>query len=135
MSAYGNSNIVQALYEAFGAGNVEAVLELLTDDVVFELPQLEGVPLQPRYLGKDGFQQFLVDRGPSIQYDKFMPQEFIEQGNVVVVLGETQGVVLTTGKRFQHQWAQVYRIREDKIAGIQEFLNTTEISAAFRADV
>jgi len=97
-------------------------------------PGSKGVPLQARYVGKEGFMQFLSDRGPSIQYDHFVPQEFIEQGEVVVVLGETAGLVLTTGKPFRHQWAQVYRIREGKIAGIQEFLNTTEISTAFRGD-
>ena len=134
MSDSSQAQIVQALYEAFGAGDVPAILDLLADDVIFDLPRLEGVPLQPRYVGKDGFMQFLTDRGPSIQYDQFVPQEFIEHGNVVVVLGETQGIVLTTGKRFRHQWAQVYRLREGKIIGIQEFVDTTEISTAFRGD-
>jgi uncharacterized protein len=135
MSVRSNIKIVQALYQAFGAGDVTAILNLLADDVVFELPRLEGVPLKPRYKGKKGFQQFLKDRGPAIHYDKFAPNEFIGQGEVVVVLGETRGKVLTTGKRFRHQWAQVYRIRYGKIAAIQEFLNTAEIRMAFRADV
>lgn len=131
MSASKNTKIVQALYQAFGEGSADGFLSLLTDDVVLEMPRLPDVPLKDRYKGKKGVLQFLKDRAPAIQYDTFTPQEFIAQGDIVVVLGETRGKALTTGKRFRHQWAQVFHFREGKIAGIQEYLSAHEINAAF----
>ncbi len=133
MSARKNIKVVQALYQAFGEGSIDGFLGVLTDDVVIEMPRLPDVPLKDRYKGKKGVLQFLKDREPAIQYDKFLPQEFVGQGDIVVVLGETRGKALTTGKRFRHQWAQVFRFREGKIAGIQEYLNASEINAAFCA--
>lgn len=133
MSARKNIKVVQALYQAFGNGSIDDFLNVLTDDVVLEMPKLPDVPIKDRYKGKKGVLQFLKDREPAIRYDKFQPQEFIAQGDLVVVLGETRGKALTTGKRFRHQWAQVYRFREGKIAGIQEYLNAAEINTAFCA--
>lgn len=133
MSARKNIKVVESLYQAFGEGSVDGFLSVLTEDVVVEMPRLPDVPLKDRYKGKKGVLQFLKDREPAIKYDKFLPQDFIGQGDIVVVLGETRGKALTTGKRFRHQWAQVFRFREGKIASIQEYLNANEINTAFIA--
>ncbi|MBS1810957.1 MAG: hypothetical protein JST84_22525 [Acidobacteria bacterium] len=75
------------LYQAFGNGSIDDFLNVLTDDVVLEMPRLPDVD---RDKGKKGVLQILKDREPAIRYDKFLPQEFIAQGDIVVVLGRNQ---------------------------------------------
>jgi ketosteroid isomerase-like protein len=125
-------SIVQALYAAFGAGDVEALLDLLTEDVTFVLPALPGVPLKTTYEGKDGFRQFLADREPALRYTAFAPNQFFSDQDHVIVLGETEGIVIATGKPFGYRWVQLFEItREDRVSRIHEFMDTHALVSAF----
>jgi hypothetical protein len=44
MSENGNTNIVQNVYENFRAGEIKALLNLLSDDIEWQLPEIENVP-------------------------------------------------------------------------------------------
>ena len=128
-----NTKVVEHLYASFGAGDLDGMLGTLTEDVTFEIPKLPGVALRPLYRGKEGVRQFLKDREPTLRYDQFTPREFVAQGDIVIVLGETQAVALATGKEFQFQWAQVFRFREGRIASFQEYLDTADLGPVFCA--
>ena len=132
MSEEPNLDTVKRIYAAFGNGDEDGFLEELTEDVSFELPRLEGLPLDSRYDGKDGIRKFLNDRKPALKYEAFDVQEFLSNEDTVVVLGETRGRAIPTGKPFRHEWVQVFRFRDGKVAAIKEFVSCEEISMAFR---
>ena len=54
MTDQDNLQLVQELYAAFGRGDVPAILEQLTDDVVWYDPCPPEVPHAGRYGGRDG---------------------------------------------------------------------------------
>ena len=58
-----NLETVQALYEAFGRGDVPAILEMMSEDVEFEswgdsFAQRAGVPWFEQRTGRDGVAEF-----------------------------------------------------------------------------
>lgn len=124
---------VKDLYSAFGTGDVEALLGLLAEDVVFILPELPGVPLQTTYEGKDGFRQFLADREPALVYTAFSPTQFFSDRDHVIVLGRTEGIVKSTRHNFQYQWVQLFEFTaENRVRRIHEFMDTHTLVSAFR---
>ena len=44
MNENGNTNIVQNVYENFRAGEIKALLNLLSDDIEWQLLEIENVP-------------------------------------------------------------------------------------------
>lgn len=123
---------VKSLYAAFGADDTPRFLELLTDDVRFTMPDMPGVPLRTEYRGKDGALQFLRDRAPSIRYTLFDPQKFFSDQDTVLVLGETGGHVIASGREFRYTWVQLFEFApENLIKRFHEFLDTNVLVSAF----
>ena len=76
MSERANTQLLQQAYQPFTAGNVQSFLNLLAHDVLWQLPEMANV-------------QDVVE---------FEPEEFIAQGDKVIVLGRfTMHVKLLAG--------------------------------------
>lgn len=85
MTASGQIGMVQALYSAFQAGHVAAILELVSDDFRLELPRMPDVPWRSSRPGREGLREFLVQRGPLVTCTSFDPGElFADRGQVLV---------------------------------------------------
>jgi uncharacterized protein len=94
-----NLQTVREIYEAFGRGDVPAILQRLSPTVEWEYPETAtGVPWLQRRERREavaGFFQALAD----IQMHRFVPKEFLEGERVVVVLLDVEFTVKQTGKR------------------------------------
>lgn len=123
---------VKNLYAAFGGNDRKALLDCLSDDVTFELPAMPGVPFGKSYQGKDGVLRFLADREPLVKYERFDAREFFSDREHVIVLGETGGTVLTTGKPFAYRWVQLFEFASDgRVRRFHEFLDTHALVSSF----
>ena len=90
---------VQQIYEAFGRGDVPAILAKLAQDVDWEYGGgSTDVPwLQPRR-GRErvaGFFEALA----GLDFHSFAPKAFFESGATVVVLVDLEATVRATGRR------------------------------------
>ena len=96
--------IVQEMYEAFGRGDVAAILSRLSPNVEWEYGgSPASVPwLQPRR-GREEAQQFFVDLQASVEIQHFAPKEFFEGTRVVVVLLDLEARVKATGKAIREE--------------------------------
>ena len=92
---------VQQLYAAFGRGDVPAILEHLAPDVEWEYDASPTeVPwLQPRK-GRDGAAEFFASL-ENLEFHRFEPKLFLEEGSTVVVLIDLDVTVRKTGIRAQ----------------------------------
>ncbi len=123
---------VKELYAAFQNADEPALLQCLTEDVEFNIPEMPGVPLGTSYHGKEGVTRFLTERGPVIQYTAFEPQRFLSDQEAVVVLGETAGQVIKTGRAFRYKWVQLFEFAPSGlIRRLHEFLDTNVLVKAF----
>jgi len=116
MSDQTNVAVLQQGYEAFGRGDIPAVLELLTDDVEWTMQGPSVIPHAGTYRGREGIEEFFTLLDETLEFEQFEPRKFIGQGDTVVVLGYERDVVKQTGRRFEEEWAHVYTLRDGKIA-------------------
>ena len=118
------ATIVQKAYEAFGRGDVPAILELVANDVDWELvgsPELE-------YAGRRRNRQEVADFFAGVQrlddIHSFEPREFIEAGEHVTVLGWESTTARETGKKFDSEWVHVFTVKNGKVTRWRGFFNT-----------
>jgi hypothetical protein len=87
------------IYEAFGRGDVGAILAALSPSVQWEYGAgPSDVPwLQPRR-GAEGAGAFFASLD-AIRIERFAPKRFLDGGDLVVVLVDIEFTVKATGKR------------------------------------
>ncbi len=90
---------VQKIYQAFGQGDIPAILGHLAEDVEWEYGiNSTDVPwLQPRR-GRAHVPEFFQALG-ELEIRTFQPKTLLENGNVVVVLVHLDATVRGTGRR------------------------------------
>ena len=131
MSAEENKRVVQAIFEAFGRGDVPGVLSHLSEGVTWKAPGPEAVPYFGDRSGHAGATEFFVQLGTSVDFEQFEPGVFVAEGDRVVALGREHGKVRGTGKTFDNEWALVFTFAGGKVTDFQIYENTAAIAEAF----
>src|SRR5688572_10690851 len=84
MSEQENTRIVQQSYEHFKSGDIQALLDLYSEDVDFQLPEVENVPFTGAHKGREAVARFFQSLNEAQEVLTFNPQESIAQGDKVV---------------------------------------------------
>jgi ketosteroid isomerase-like protein len=122
---------VQAAYADFGRGDIPALLERVTDDIVWTTPgEGTAIPNAGRVEGKAGVAEFFQGIGSSLEFHDFNPSEYIAQGDVVVALGTWDATVRGTDVRIKDGFAMVFRLRDGKIADFREYSDSRKYAEA-----
>ena len=101
MSAEENARLVQGAYEAFGRGEIEALAELMTDDVEWVNPgDPDDNPNAGTFKGKEAVLGWFGGLAATREYSTFEPREFIAQNDKVVCLVYAEATVRDTGRAF-----------------------------------
>jgi ketosteroid isomerase-like protein len=132
MSEQENTVLVQQAYENFKTGNIDALLSLFSDEITWELPEMEGVPFGGKREGLENVIEFFATIGMTQEPLRFVPLEFIAQGDKVVSLGSYDWRVRATGHEFTSDFAHVFTFRDGKVVAFQEFTDTAACVAAHR---
>jgi uncharacterized protein len=128
-----NTETVRQAYENFKSGDIQALLNQLTDDVQWQAPKVDNVPFATgKYSGREEVGQFFARLADAQDFKQFEPRDFIAQGDKVVVLGHYMWRAKSTGREYEADWAHVFTIREGKITGFQEYTDTAALAAAYQ---
>jgi uncharacterized protein len=119
----GKTDALRERYERFSAGDLERALDLWTDDFVWDGAGSD-LPGSGQYEGKQAAIEVLQQAVGA--WDKFelSADEFIEQGNTVVVLGHTD--VAKGGRSARTPVVHIWRYRGDQICRLQILTDTLE---------
>ena len=135
MSELDNTETVWRFFKAFGRGNVDMLMPLLSEDGVWFLPgDPEVVPYAGERRGHAGASDFFQRLGAAVELERFELHEFVAQRDKVVALGFERGRVRATGKTFDNPWALVFTVRGGLITEFRGYEDTGAAAAAFRAD-
>jgi ketosteroid isomerase-like protein len=127
-----NTMLVQESYGHFKKGNIPALLENLSDDVQWLSPgPKEATPWAGRYTGKKEVAEFFKIVDKEIEFLKFEPREFVEQGNRVIALGSMEGKSKRTGKVSASDWVMAFTVKNGKVTHFQEYVDTYAAYKAF----
>jgi ketosteroid isomerase-like protein len=127
-----NVALVRKGYEAFLRGDIDALMELFADDVEWELDRNEAVPFTGLRRGKEEVAEFFRLVNEHQHALQFEPREFVAQGDKVVALGHYAWSVKPTDRTWESDFAEVFTIRDGKIAGFREFSDTKVADEAYR---
>lgn len=128
-----NTEIVRQAYENFKSGDIQALLDQLTDDIRWQAPKVENVPFATgQYSGREQVGQFFARLADAQEFKQFEPRDFIAQGDKVVALGRYVWRARVTGREYEGDWAHVFTIRYGKIAGFHEYTDTAALAAAYQ---
>ena len=71
MSEQTNAEVVRRAYEAFGRGDITAVLGVLTDDVDWTLQGPSVIPWAGTHRGREAVAQFFSLLGENLEFQQF----------------------------------------------------------------
>ncbi len=127
-----NVAVVQQCYTEFGKGNVQGLLDLLTDDVLWIDPGFPDIPYAGKRRGKAEVTDFFVKMGSTVEFTRFEPQLFLSDGDYVVVKGFFTGKNRTTQKSFETEWVMIWEVQDGKVKYYQAYIDTRNVAAAMK---
>ena len=116
-------DVVRGVYEAFGRGDVAAVLGAMADDV--EWYEAEGMPYGGVYRGGQAVVENVF--GPimrDVSNFAVSPEQIIGSGDTVAVVVRYTGTGQATGKQLDLPVVHVWDVRDGKIARFRQFIDT-----------
>lgn len=124
-----NSDALRRGYDAFNSGDVETVASIFDDDIRWEGPNTEGLPMSGVSDGKDAVLQSLAKIGESFERFHASPDEMIEQGDTIVVLSHLEGTT-KSGNDVKLPGVEIWRMSGGKAQRVQSLTDTAEMKQA-----
>ena len=117
-------DIVKRSYEAFALDDLDAVMADMHPDIVWH--QAQGLPHGGVYHGLQEVRRAIFDPLDEEWWDEFTatPDEFLDAGGDVVVLGRYRGVAKGTGKRLDVPFVHVWTVEGELAIRFRQFLDT-----------
>jgi ketosteroid isomerase-like protein len=117
-------DLVRRSYDAFARGDLDGVLADMHPEI--EWHQAQGLPHGGRYNGVAEVRRNIFDPLDEEWWDEFSaaPEEFLDAGDEVVVIGRYRGVAKGTGKELDVPFVHVWTVREEKAVRFRQFLDT-----------
>jgi ketosteroid isomerase-like protein len=131
VNAEANRNLIMGSYAAFQRGDIDTLLSLLDDSVVWQVPGPSTIPFAGRFEGKNGVRRFFRAAIDTLEVHEQGVLESYAEGDRVVVTGYERMTVRSTGKEIAVRWMHAYRFRNGKIIAFEEFVDTAAQAAGF----
>lgn len=130
-----NLQIVEAIYKGFAAGDMEAILENMSEDMVWLHPgNPEQIPFAGKFEGKAGVQQFFETAFARIAVQEQKIFSFEASGDKVFVVGFEHMRVKDTGEDYKSNWIHMYTLADGRVIAFEEFIDTAALVSAFSSD-
>jgi uncharacterized protein len=126
-----NVALVRGVYEAFARGDIPAVLGAMAPDIVWNeaenFPYADGNP----YVGPDAIVAGVFARLGG-DWDGFaaLPEEYLDAGDTVIVLGHYGGTYKATGRPLDAWMAHVWRIADGRAVEFRQLVDTLATARA-----
>jgi uncharacterized protein len=126
--AQDNVDVVQGAWDAFGRGDIDAVLDVFAPSAETRVP--ETLPWGGTYTGPEGFGDFVARLNQNFDQFSATPDKVLgaDDNHVIVVAklkGRTKG-----GATIENRAVWVYQLREGRIADAETFGDTAQVLQA-----
>lgn len=138
--ATSNARTVERIYEAFGRGDVAAVLEMLADGVTWEhwekgnSAQDAGLPWLARRTGKSEVAAFFETLAREFEFHSFQPLGLLEGDGSVAAVIRIAVTVKATGRLIEDDEVHLWTFDDaGKVIDHRHFLDTGKHIAAAKS--
>ena len=132
MSENDNIQKLQQLYAAFGRGDINMILDNVTDDVSWgtETTATE-VPWYSIRNGREGVGDFFATLGREVDFTNFTPAHFAGTGDLVIAHVDLAYKMKKNGKGAASGSVHEFTFRDGKIARFRAFEDTATVRDAW----
>ncbi len=131
MNEQENTKLVKRAYELFKSGDLEGFLNMFSDDVSWETPKVENTPFGGKVSGKENLANWITEFNETEEMSVFEQDEFIAQGDKVVVLGRVEARSKATNNEYSTNIVHIMTVKDGKITGFLELLDTAAAEKAY----
>lgn len=121
MKANNPTATVKRMFAAFGAGDLDALLETVHPDSRWTYYGANPKLSQAVFNGRDRVRNFFEGILKRVEMTAFNTNEFVAEGDTVVIFGSKSGTVRATGEPFKNEWAQKYVVKDNLIVEMAEY--------------
>jgi uncharacterized protein len=134
VSANDNVKAIQSVYEAFGRGDVAAILDAVTDDVDWasEAANPKGAPWYGVRHGREAVAAFFEAFGSTMEVEEFTPELFAATDTDVLTVVRFRARSRATGRTVAMDLHHRFTFRDGKIAYYRGTEDTEQTVAALR---
>ena len=133
MSAESNIKTIAQIYEAFGRGDIAAILGGITDDVDWAAETTStAAPWYGVRHGKEAVAGFFAAFGSAMEVEEFTPVSFAANDTDVLTVVRFRARSRSTGKTVAMDLHHFFRFRDGKIAYYRGTEDTAQTEAALR---
>ncbi|HNO76139.1 nuclear transport factor 2 family protein [Nitrosomonas mobilis] len=118
--------VVEKMFSAFSSGDVEKFVATVSNDTVWIYHGTQIIPAGT-FEKKEGVRTFFTNILERTEIINFEPQQYIVEGNMVVVLGREHQKVKRSGRELKQKWVQIYTVENDLITKMEEFATSEEV--------
>jgi hypothetical protein len=123
-----NVRTIEALYSAFGRGDLGAVLKTFAEDVDWQAPRLDDTARGGEGRGRDAVERFFITTHRHLEVQQFSPEEFAARDDQVMVLGHGRMRTRNGGQVFGTNWVHTFRLRRGKVVAFREYSEIATIA-------
>ena len=123
--------IIERFFGVLSSQGIDAALDLVTKDTVFEAQGPSSVPIYGCYQGHEGVRQFISVLQDEFDTEKFEVRESIETSEVAFAFGYMQHRVMKTNQVFCSEFALYCEIRNNQISAYKMFEDTAALFTAY----
>lgn len=126
-----SADVVRGIYAAFGRGDVPSAVALMAPDIVWNEAENFLYADRNPYVGPQAVLEGVFAR-IGADFDNFatVPEEIIDGGDTVVMLGRYVGKHKGTGKSINMQVVHVWRVSGGKLTHFQQYTDTLQAARA-----
>ncbi len=126
-----NQQVIEQMYKDFSTGNIPAVLSAFSKDIVWVRAGAPFIPFSGTFTGIEEVMNMFKIQDETLQMKSFVPENFSNNDDTVVVIGHDEANVKPTGKSYAADWVQAFTLKDGKIVNVRVFMDTKVIADAF----
>jgi uncharacterized protein len=128
---FNHVEILRKAYGDFATGNIPAALGAF--DTKIEWTEAKGFPYGGTYIGPDAvLTNVFMKLGTEWDGYRVAPNEFLDAGERIVVLGKYSGTYKATEKSFEADFAHVWTLRNGKAIKFVQYTDTALVQKALQ---
>jgi ketosteroid isomerase-like protein len=125
-----NVDTLKAGYEAFARGDLDGAMKDFDDGIRWENPNAPALPNPGVHEGKEKVRELLASTPQYWDEFRLTPDEFVDGGDTVVVLGHLEARGKETGKDVKSPFVHVWRMSGGTVQRVQLLSDTALVVEA-----
>jgi|SRR5690554_1099747 len=119
--------VVKNMFFAFSSGDIEKLVNTVSEDTEWIYHGTQIIP-KGKFVKKEGVRTFFTNILERTEIIQFEPQQYITEGNTVVVLGKEHQKIKRSGRELKQKWVQIYTVENNLITKMEEFATSEEVT-------